>query len=132
MKTLSFDVDGMTCGGCSGSVQRTLSQLSGIRHAEVTLTPGVVPVVVAPTLVTSAQIESAITGLGYPAKVRAASDHGINAWSSVVTGSDETKNPRAKGVCCGDQALPIFNQSQTCWRNSTSLATLKKMAGRLI
>lgn len=70
MQTLSFDVNGMTCGGCTGSVQRALSKLDGITHAEVTLSPGVATVVVDPTRVTPAQIESAISQLGYPAKAR--------------------------------------------------------------
>ena len=70
MQTLSFDVNGMTCGGCTGSVQRALSQLVGVSHAEVTLRPGVATVMVDPTRVTPAQIESAITQLGYPAKSR--------------------------------------------------------------
>ena len=72
MQTLSFDVDGMTCGGCTGSVQRALSKLAGVSHAEVTLSPGVATVVVDPTRVTPAQIESAITHLGYPAKAKPA------------------------------------------------------------
>ena len=71
MQTLSFDVNGMTCGGCTGSVQRALGKLNGISHAEVTLNPGVATVVIDPTKVTPAQIESAITHLGYPAKARA-------------------------------------------------------------
>ena len=72
MQTLSFDVSGMTCGGCTGSVQRTLSKLDGISQAEVTLSPGVATVVADPARVTPAQIELAITQLGYPAKVRPA------------------------------------------------------------
>jgi hypothetical protein len=28
MQTLIFDVTGMTCGGCTGSVQRALSKVS--------------------------------------------------------------------------------------------------------
>ena len=72
MQTLSFDVNGMTCGGCTGSVQRALSKLDGVSHAEVTLRPGVATVMVDPTRVTPAQIESAITQLGYPAKARPA------------------------------------------------------------
>ena len=71
MQTLSFDISGMTCGGCTGSVQRTLSKIDGVSHAEVTLHPGVATVVTDPERVTSAQIELAIGGLGYPAKVRA-------------------------------------------------------------
>jgi copper chaperone len=70
MQTLSFDVSGMTCGGCTGSVQRALSKIDGVSHAEVTLRPGVATVVTDPERVTSAQIEAAISGLGYPARVR--------------------------------------------------------------
>lgn len=70
MQTLNFDVSGMTCGGCTGSVQRTLSKIDGVSHAEVTLNPGVALVVVDPERVTSARIAAAITGLGYQAKAR--------------------------------------------------------------
>ncbi|MBC7602540.1 MAG: heavy-metal-associated domain-containing protein [Ramlibacter sp.] len=70
MQTLSFDVNGMTCGGCTGSVQRALGKLDGISHVEVSLSPGVATVVADPARVTPAQIESAISQLGYPAKVR--------------------------------------------------------------
>ncbi len=72
MQTLSFDVSGMTCGGCTGSVQRVLSKIDGVSHAEVSLRPGVATVVADPARVTSAQIEAAITQLGYPAKARGA------------------------------------------------------------
>ena len=72
MQSLSFDVSGMTCGGCTGSVQRSLSKIDGVSHAEVTLRPGVATVVVDPARVTPAQIESAITRLGFPAKARPA------------------------------------------------------------
>ena len=78
MKTLSFDVHGMTCGGCTGSVQRAISKLDGVSHAEVTLRPGVATVVADPARITPDQIESAITKLGYPAKVRPA-EHGARA-----------------------------------------------------
>ena len=76
MPTLSFDVSGMTCGGCTGSVQRMLSKIHGVSHADVTLNPGVASVVADSERVTSAQIEAAITGLGYPAKARPAAQSG--------------------------------------------------------
>ena len=72
MQTLSVDVSGMTCGGCTGSVQRVLSKIDGVSHAEVTLRPGVATVVADPARVTTGQIEATITGLGYPAKARSA------------------------------------------------------------
>ena len=70
MQTLRFDIGGITCGGCTGSVQRTLGKLDGISHAEVTLDPGVATVVTDPARVTAAQIESAIRSLGHSARVR--------------------------------------------------------------
>ena len=70
MQTLSFDVTGMTCGGCTASVQRARSKLDGISRAEVSLSPGVATVVIDPTKATPAQIMSAISLLGYPAKAR--------------------------------------------------------------
>ena len=76
MQTLSFDVSGMTCGGCTGSVQRMLSKIDGVSQAEVTLRPGVATVVTDPERVTSDQIEAAITGLGYRAKARPAVQSG--------------------------------------------------------
>lgn len=72
MQTLSFDVRGMTCGGCTGSVQRALSKLDGVSHAEVSLCLGIATVLADPSRVTPVQIESAIATLGYPAKVRPA------------------------------------------------------------
>ncbi len=76
MQTHSFDVSGMTCGGCTSSVQRALSQIDGVSHVEVTLRPGVATVVTDPARVTPAQIESAITRLGYPAHARPHHDDG--------------------------------------------------------
>ena len=70
MRTLSFDVGGMTCNGCTGSVQRTLSKLEGVSEAVVTLHPGIATVSADPSRVTPAQIESAITHLGYSARAR--------------------------------------------------------------
>ena len=72
MQTLSFDIGGMTCGGCTGSVQRTLSKLDGIGEAVVTLHPGIATVSADPARVTPAQIESVIAHLGYSAKERPA------------------------------------------------------------
>ena len=78
MQTLSFDVSGMTCGGCTGSVQRALSKIDGVVQADVTLRPGVATVVVDTARVTPGQLEAAITELGYAAKARTA-EHGGHA-----------------------------------------------------
>jgi copper chaperone len=72
MHTLEFDVQGMSCGGCTGSVQRALASVDGVSHADVTLHPGTASVQVDPSRVTGAQIDAVIEKLGYKAHVRAA------------------------------------------------------------
>ena len=76
MKTLMFDVSGMTCGGCTGSVQRALSKIDGVVQADVTLRPGLATVVVDAAQVTPDRLEAAITKLGFPAKARTAENGG--------------------------------------------------------
>ncbi len=70
MKTLRFEVGGMTCGGCTGSLERALGKVDGVSRAEVTLQPGAATVEIDPDRVTAAQIEATITGLGFAAKAR--------------------------------------------------------------
>ena len=69
-QTLTFDVGGMACDGCTSSVQRVVSQLDGIGNTVVSLHPGLVTLVANPMLVTPIQIEAAIQRLGYSAKLR--------------------------------------------------------------
>jgi len=71
MQTITFDVHGMSCGGCTSSVQRALINLEGVSHAEVTL-PGTAIVQSDPARINAGVIESAIIKLGYAAKVRSA------------------------------------------------------------
>ena len=70
MSLLSFDVNGMTCGGCTATVERALAKLDGVSQSGVTLRPAVANVIADLNRVTLAQIEVAITLLGYPAKAR--------------------------------------------------------------
>ena len=71
MKTLSFDVGGMTCSDCTDKVQHALNKLNGVSHAEVTLKPGVATAMTDPDYVDAKLLESVITQLGYTAKERA-------------------------------------------------------------
>ena len=70
MQTLKFDVHGMTCGGCTGSLQRALSKIDGVSHVDVAQSPGTATLEADTTRGTPAQIEAAIRSLGYPAKLR--------------------------------------------------------------
>ena len=72
MQTLKFDVHGMTCGGCTGSVQRVLSKIDGVSHVDVSLRPGTATLEADMARVTPGQIEAAISSLGYQAKLHPA------------------------------------------------------------
>jgi copper chaperone len=78
MQTLKFDVHGMTCGGCTGSVQRALSKIDGVSHVDVTLRPGSATLEADTSRVTPGHIEAAISGLGYQAKLHPAEPQAIS------------------------------------------------------
>lgn len=70
METFHFDVNGMTCGGCVGSVQRSLSSLDGVRQVSVTLKPGSATVEADPMRVSADDMRNMLAKLGFEARVR--------------------------------------------------------------
>ncbi|MEP7057267.1 MAG: heavy-metal-associated domain-containing protein, partial [Caldimonas sp.] len=71
MQTFKFDVKGMSCGGCTSSVQRALSGLDGVQKVDVTLQPGSATVEGDPDRITAHKIESTLAAMGYEAVARA-------------------------------------------------------------
>jgi copper chaperone CopZ len=67
MTDLAFEVDGMTCGGCTARVERALGKLAGVKASRVTLNPGRALVQV-DDAVSPADVQQAITAAGYPAR----------------------------------------------------------------
>ncbi|HVF64900.1 MAG TPA: heavy-metal-associated domain-containing protein [Casimicrobiaceae bacterium] len=65
METVSFDVEGMTCGGCVASVKRVLEALPGVSNAEVTLQPPRASVDYDPARVTAEALRGAVQDAGY-------------------------------------------------------------------
>ena len=65
MQTLSFEVAGMTCGGCCVKVEHGLAMLDGVRRAKVDLEPGLATVDVDLALISPAQIMAAINKAGF-------------------------------------------------------------------
>ncbi|MEO8936231.1 MAG: heavy metal-associated domain-containing protein [Burkholderiaceae bacterium] len=71
METYKLDVKGMTCGGCTSSVQRAITGLNGVEKVEVTLQPGSATVEADPARVTAQQIVSTLAAMGFEARERA-------------------------------------------------------------
>jgi len=70
MQRLTFEVDGMTCGGCSARVQRALQGVGAT--ATVTRNPGRAVVEVADSA-DAATVQRAIVAAGFPARLVEAS-----------------------------------------------------------
>jgi copper chaperone len=68
METTTIKVSGMSCGGCTASVTKVLSETPGVMKAEVTLTPGQAVVEFDPAQVTRAVLCAAIDDAGFEAE----------------------------------------------------------------
>ncbi len=68
-KTVIFNIQGMTCGGCVFGVRKVLTRLPGVSKADVTYKESRAVVTYDPTAVTVAQMTAAIQTLGYKATV---------------------------------------------------------------
>ena len=68
METTTIKVDGMSCGGCTASVTKVLSETLGVAKADVTLTPGQAVVEFDPARVTRAALCAAIDDAGFEAR----------------------------------------------------------------
>ena len=78
MQSMTFDIRGMTCGGCVGSVKRALQKVDGVSDVDVSLDRGQATVNADVSLASAAQIVAAITKLGYHANLRSAETIGAS------------------------------------------------------
>ena len=78
MQSMTFDIHGMSCGGCVGSVKRALEKVDGVSDVAVSLTPGQATLKADVSLATASQIVAAITQLGYHANLRSAATIGAS------------------------------------------------------
>jgi len=65
MKNVSFNVEGMTCGGCVASVKRVLEALPGVSNVNVTLDPGKASADYDPARVAAEALYDAVRNAGY-------------------------------------------------------------------
>ena len=65
-----FNVGGMSCGGCAGSVTRAVSQLPGVRKVDVSLKENTATVEYDGAAVDAARIVAAIENAGFEAAAR--------------------------------------------------------------
>jgi copper chaperone len=68
METTTIKITGMTCGGCTASVTKVLSETPGVAQAEVQLSPGRATVEFDPAKVTRTALCAAIEDAGFEAE----------------------------------------------------------------
>ena len=66
--TSTFDVGGMTCGGCESHVRQTVGALPGVRTVLIEPDSGRATVTFDPELTGTTAVADAITAAGYPAR----------------------------------------------------------------
>ena len=67
--TSTFEIDGMTCGGCELGVKMKIKKLDGVRSVKASYEDGQAKVVYYPSTVTPDDIIAAIEDLGYTAEL---------------------------------------------------------------
>jgi copper chaperone len=72
MKSVTFKIQGMHCGGCAQSIRRLLERHPGIDAAEVSFESGEARVRFDPTQLSTEQLPGLLEAAGYHAQVRAA------------------------------------------------------------
>jgi copper chaperone len=65
MEKVTFNVQGMSCNGCVGSVTRVLKATPGVQEVNVTLQPGRAEVSFDPARTDAAALRTAIEDAGY-------------------------------------------------------------------
>ncbi|MBS3934660.1 MAG: heavy-metal-associated domain-containing protein [Sulfuritalea sp.] len=65
METTTIGIAGMSCGGCTASVTKVLSETPGVARAEVQLSPGQAVVEFDPAQVTRAVLCELIAAAGF-------------------------------------------------------------------
>ncbi|AOX18990.1 heavy-metal-associated domain-containing protein [Kozakia baliensis] len=63
--TTTIKVDGMTCDGCSSSLQRALAAVDGVSKAEVTREPGQATVTYDSVKVHPARLDAVVEDAGF-------------------------------------------------------------------
>lgn len=83
MQTETLNVTGMTCGGCTAKVAKSLKEISGVKDVKVSLSDAAATVQFDERLTSSSQLKSAVQRAGYGTEAADAHSH------------------KAKGGCCG-------------------------------
>ena len=84
MQTETLKVTGMTCGGCTSTVTRTLKSMPGVDDVNVSLSAGEATVQYDEQVTSPDQMKSAVEGAGYG-----------------VDGTNSASRRQSKGGCCG-------------------------------
>jgi copper chaperone len=83
MQTESMNVTGMTCGGCTGKVEKALKAIPGVKDVQVSLSPASATVQFDEKLASPTQLFAAVKGAGY----------------GIAAGNGAVSHPTKAGCC---------------------------------
>lgn len=88
MQTQTFNVAGMTCGGCASSVSNAIKPVSGVKDVKVMLETGNVEVMYNPNIVSSLELHDSVASA-------------VETAGFEFKGSDKVEGRQQGGCCCG-------------------------------
>ncbi len=105
-KTVTLNVDGMTCQSCDGTVEKSLKKVTGVKEAKVDLKNNTATITLAGTKTTTASLIKAVSDAGFDASEG-------TARSSEKKNKSKVKESDACGDdCCGDEGTSGSKQTK--------------------
>ncbi|MDV6375905.1 heavy metal translocating P-type ATPase [Deinococcus sp. ZS9-10] len=126
MKTLTLDVDGMTCAACVGRVERGLKKVDGVQDAAVNLATERASVTYDPALTNAAQLVETIKDTGYETRTAELSFPVEGMTCAACVGRVERGLQKAEGVLSASVNLATERATVTYLPAATSPAALKE------
>lgn len=88
MQTQTFNVAGMTCGGCVRGISSAVQKINGVKDVKVTLETGNVEVMYNPNIVSSLELHDSVASA-------------VETAGFEFKGSDKVEGRQQGGCCCG-------------------------------
>ncbi len=97
LKTVTLNVEGMTCQSCAGTVEKSLKKINGVKEAKVDLKNNTATITLASAKTTTASLIKAVSDAGFDAS------EGTAATSEMKKKSKSNDDDACGDNCCGDE-----------------------------
>ena len=109
MKSVKFDVQGMSCAACSSAITKTVAALEGVKHVNVSLMSSSMSISFDSSIITQEKICEAVSAIGYGARPQSPFDSATTVLrSSDIQEANSSSNLRKRLFLSCVFMLPLF------------------------